>query len=276
MTDARAIDLNALWDYRDPAASEARLREALAGARGDDALILQTQIARSFGLRRDFERARALLREIEPQLPGAGPEARVRYQLELGRTQASATHTPQQITPQAAQAARQAFEAAARLAREARLDALQIDAIHMMAFLDPAPAEQLHWGREALAVVLATDQPAARRWEASVRHNIGLALHGLGRHAEALQAFEASLALREQGSNAEATRVARWMVAWTLRSLQRSDEALAIQLRLEREGQAAGQPDPHVFDELAALYRALGDSARAAHYATLAQTARQR
>jgi hypothetical protein len=56
------------------------------------------------------------------------------------------------------------------------------------------------------------------------------------------------------------------MVARTLRSLQRHDEALAIQLRLEREFDAAGQPHPYVFEELEALYRATDDTAKAEHY----------
>ena len=59
------------------------------------------------------------------------------------------------------------------------------------------------------------------------------------------------------------------MVAWTLRALARDDEALAIQLRLERECAAAGAPDPYVFEELAALYRARGDAAQAAAYDAL-------
>ena len=60
-----ALDLDALWDFRDPARSEQRFQDALAKADGDDALILRTQIARTHGLRRDFDRARTVLREIE-------------------------------------------------------------------------------------------------------------------------------------------------------------------------------------------------------------------
>ena len=123
------------------------------------------------------------------------------------------------------------------------------------------------------AEVLQSQQPDARKWEASVRNNIGYALHQLGRYPEALAQFEQALALREQGSNASATRVARWMVAWTLRSLQRLDEALAIQLRLETECAAAGEPDPYVFEELEVLYQAKGDMERAAHYARLKASA---
>jgi hypothetical protein len=57
------------------------------------------------------------------------------------------------------------------------------------------------------------------------------------------------------------------MVAWTLRALQRKDEALALQLGLEQENDAAGEPDVYVFEELEILYRERGDADRAAHYA---------
>jgi hypothetical protein len=45
-------------------------------------------------------------------------------------------------------------------------------------------------------------------------------------------------------------------------------------LRLERESRAAGQPDPYVFEELALLYRARGDAARADQYAAKPTPAR--
>jgi hypothetical protein len=63
------------------------------------------------------------------------------------------------------------------------------------------------------------------------------------------------------------------MVGWTLRALNRNDEALEIQLRLEREREAAGAPSPYVFEELELLYRAKGDQRRAEHYAELKRAA---
>jgi tetratricopeptide (TPR) repeat protein len=261
-----AAELESLWDFSDPAASERRFRDALATASGDDALVLRTQIARSLGLRKDFDAARAILAAMEPDVKSAGAEPRARFELEMGRTFASATHPPASQTPAAKSSARTRFESALGIARAARLDGLAIDAIHMMAFLDTAPPDQEKWAREALAVVLASDQPAAKRWEASVRNNLGYALHQQGRLDEALAQFRLAVALRERGTNAAATRTAHWMVAWTLRALGRTDEALAIQLRLEKEDDAAGRPDPHVFDELALLYRAKGDEATAKRY----------
>jgi tetratricopeptide (TPR) repeat protein len=261
-----AIDVTPLWDFSQPELSEQRFRDALQTASGDDALILQTQIARSYGLRKDFATARAVLRDIEPQIAQAGAEARVRYFLELGRTYASAAHAPEQMTQQDRDLARAAYVRALDEARAARLDNLAIDAIHMFAFIDTAPAEQLEWGRQALAVVEQSTQPAAKRWEASIRNNIGYALHQLGRYEEALQQFQLALELRERGTDADATRAAHWMIAWTLRAMGKPEEALQIQLRLEREADAAGRPDRYVFEELEALYQTAGDTERAQFY----------
>ena len=133
----------------------------------------------------------------------------------------------------------------------------------MLAFVDTAPSEQLKWALTALAVVDASEQPAAKKWEGSIRNNIGYALHQLGRYDEALIQFNLALAIRERGTNSEATRTAHWMIAWTLRAMQRIDEALAIQMRLEREGDLTKQPDPFVFEELEILYREKVDNARA-------------
>lgn len=265
-TQARpsSLDLATLWDFQDPALSEHRFRDALAKvAHPDDALILHTQIARTFGLRRRFEDARDALKALEPALATAGDEARVRHALEWGRTFASATHTASEVTMGAQATARDAYLLALATARGAKLDALSIDAIHMLAWVDRSPSDQLKWGLEALAVSLQSTQPVAQRWEASIRNNVGHALHQLGRYDEALLQFEQALALRKQQASAAAVRVAQWMVAWTLRSLNRVDEALVIQRRLAQENEDAGTPDVHVFEELEALHRAQGDATKA-------------
>jgi tetratricopeptide (TPR) repeat protein len=269
---AMAIDLKPIWNFDDPAQSEERFRAALVTASGDEAIILQTQIARSYGLRADFAKARSILKTLEPQLATAGDEARTRYWLELGRTYSSATHPPGSQTADAKAKAREAYGQALEIARHGRLDGLAIDTLHMLAFVDTEPAEQLKWGLEALAVSQASTQPAAKAWEASLRNNIGYALHQLGRYDEALDQFRQALVLRERGTDQNAIRIAHWMVAWTLRAMNRIDEALAIQLRLQREREEAGQPSPYVFEELELLYRARGDEARAVNYARLKGT----
>jgi tetratricopeptide (TPR) repeat protein len=272
---AMAIDLNPLWNFDDPGQSEQRFRAALATATGDDAIILQTQIARSYGLRGDFAKAREILKGLEPQLLAAGAEARTRHSLELGRTYASAAHPPETQTSAAKEQARKAYQRAYEVAKRGELDGLAVDALHMLAFVDTEPADQLKWGQQALAIAQASSQPAAKKWEASLRNNIGYALYQLGRYEEALDQFKQAVVLREKGEDVQATRIAHWMVGWTLRALNRTDEALEIQLRLERERDAAGAPSPYVFEELELLYRTKGDRERADYYAELKKATAQ-
>lgn len=269
VSSAMAIDLTPLWNFDDPIQSEQRFRSALVTTTGDDAFILQTQIARSFGLRGDFSKAQEILKGLEPRLEGASAEARTRYWLELGRTYSSATHPPESQTLDTKERARKAYKQAFETAKNAQLDDLAVDALHMFAFVDTEPADQLNWGLQALALVQASSQSSAKKWEASLRNNVGYALYELGRYEEALDQFKHAVVLRERGMDLQATRISYWMVGWTLRALNRIDEALEIQLRLERERQAAGAPSPYVFEELELLYRAKGDEARAIHYAEL-------
>ena len=262
-----AIDLESLWNFNQPALSEQRFREALVTASGDDALILQTQIARSYGLRRDFAQAQQILHSIAHKVPTASAEVRARYELEFGRTLSSAKHAAESQTADIKEQARARYLRAFELAKGAQLDALAIDALHMLAFVDTAPVDQLKWGEQALAIALSSSQSAGRKWEASLRNNVGYALHQLQRYEDALVQFQQAVRLRERAGDAEATRAAHWMVAWTLRALNRVDEAFEIQLRLERECEAAGEPDPYVFEELEALYRAQGDNVQGDEYA---------
>jgi tetratricopeptide (TPR) repeat protein len=266
-TPAMAIDLRPMWDFSNPALSEERFRAALAGAQGDDALILRTQIARTWGLRRDFDQARVILGELQPQITQAGAEAQTRYWLELGRTWASATHKPEQLTPQAKTQARDAYDRALATAKAAKLDALAIDTVHMYAFVDTDPESGIKWADEGLKLAKASTLPAARRWEATLRNNRGVALNQLKRHDEALAELKTALQLTEADGDNARIRVAHWMVANTLRLMGRLDEARAIQLRLEREWDADKQPDPYVFEELEAIYKAQRNAERAAHYA---------
>lgn len=264
-----AVDIAKLWDFSNPELSEERFRSALDTAVGDDVLILQTQIARTYLLRKDFKRARELLRSLESRVQAAQAEAQVRYWLELGRTYASHQHPAESQTIESKQIARAAYSRALAIAKEARLDGLAVDAIHMFVFVDTDPADQLGRGREALALVESSDQPDAKRWEASVHNNIGEALYELGRYDEAETHFKRALSLRMKADNPKATRDAYWQIARVLRAQKHVDEALEIQLRLERESSAAGNPQDYVFEELELLYRAKGCTECAQRYADL-------
>lgn len=241
----QAASIVQMWDFADPAASERRFREALAAAQGDLALELETQIARSYSLRKRFADAHAALDLVEPRLARAGAKPRVRYLLERGRSFNSAGDRA---------AARPLFVEAWELARVAGEEYLAIDAAHMVAIAEGGE-QALRWNLLALPLAENARDPQARRWKAALLNNIGHELNGLGRHGEALGYLEQALeAYRERGDKST-MRVARWMVAHTLRLMGRGDEALAMQLALKRELDAEGAADPHVENEIEKLLK---------------------
>jgi tetratricopeptide (TPR) repeat protein len=265
------IDVIELWDFSDPAASEARFIEALASASEREALILKTQIARSHGIRQAFPEAKQLLAAIAPQVENSDAEVKAYFQLELGRTHASVTHPPELMTEENISQACRAFEKAFDLAKQAGRDDLAIDALHMLAAVKPSVDEQIEWNQKALEFMGHSHQERAGRWEGTLRNNLGYALHSAGQLEAALEQFKLALASRQREADPEKIRIARWMIAWTLRGMKRHEEALEIQLDLEKEYEQAGAADPYVFEELEHLYQELDKPARAAEYAAKRQ-----
>jgi tetratricopeptide (TPR) repeat protein len=249
MNDTTPPDLDARWDFGDPAASEAifrsRLPAAAAGDPGRHAELL-TQIARAEGLQRRFDAAHATLDEAEA-IAAASPRARVRVRLERGRVLNSAG---------AAEDARPHFLAAWEEARAAGIDGLAVDAAHMVAIVESGDGA-LEWNERALALADSSSDPDARRWRGSLLNNIGWAHHGRGAYEPALRCFEAALDARRESGRPEDVRVARWCVARCLRSLGRVEEALREQRRLQRELAATGATDGYVEEELAECLLAL-------------------
>jgi tetratricopeptide (TPR) repeat protein len=188
--------------------------------------------------------------------------------LELGRTFASTTHTKDTQTPDDLEVARDLFLRAHKLAASANLDFLAIDALHMMPCVDREPDRQLEWNERALAYMEHSDQAEAKKWEASLRNNVGYAKHLKGEYEAALEQFQLSRAAHERANRIRNVRIADWMIAWTFRAQKKYAEALAIQLELERDWDADGDPDPYVFEELEHLYRAIGNEELALHYGT--------
>lgn len=260
-----AINVLDLWIFSQPAETEQRFREAQAGAAEEDWLILETQIARTIGLRGDFAREREVLEAIRDRVQSY-PEALVRWHLELGRALDSVAHRPEDKSEENTARAREHYQTAFELAKRARLDYLAIDALHMMVVVDSAPEDQLKWNMAATEYMEQSDQPDAKRWEGSLRNNTGYALNLAGRYEEAAIQFQKGLELRlAQGDDVRA-RIARYMIAWNLRCMGRIDEALTMQLELEKDCEAAGDPDPYVFQELVKLYEAKGDERNAEVY----------
>lgn len=232
-------DPGPLWDFDDPAASEGRFRAALAGA-GDpaEAGLWSTQLARALGLQGRYDEGRALLDGL-----AAHPEVAVRATLEAGLLSRSSGDERR---------ARGEFDRAVALAAAAGLDQLHVDALHMVALVAPV-SEQVAVAEAALAIAVASADPRARDWEASLLNNIGMAHSDAGDLSRALEAFEAAQRARVRMGDPARLRIARWMVAWTLRRLGRGDEALAIQRALKDELDELGEVDPYVDEELTLL-----------------------
>lgn len=192
-----------------------------------DDILDATKNARALGLEGRFDEAHSIL----DALPASHPNVAI----ERGRLLRTAGD-PVAATP--------FFEQAAT----ADDPDLRVDALHMLALV--APTDQQVAAHEA---ALAEARTVSPKWIAPLLNNLGMTFTDLGRWEDALTVFEEALTERQKRDDAEATRIAKWMVAWTLRNLGRIDEARVMQLRLKSELEAAGAEDPYVDEELELL-----------------------
>ncbi|MBI1258894.1 MAG: tetratricopeptide repeat protein [Chloroflexi bacterium] len=253
-------DLATLWDYDQPDQSERDFKALLPLVQSDPAnlnyeLELLTQIARAQGLQRHFEEGHRTLDEVERRMtPRTTVE--VRYLLERGRMFRSGDEKEQ---------ARPLFERAWELGQQIGETGYAVDAAHMLGILD---APDLTWNLKALDLAESSPDPRAQRWRASLYNNIGWSYHDNGDYDKALEIFAKALALREEEGNSETIRIARWAVARTLRSLNRLDEALALQRQNAAQIQREGGSDGYIEEEIGEILLAQGQSQAAkAHFA---------
>ena len=247
-------NFDALWDYNQPAATEARFQELLSQLADDPArqAELLTQIARAQGLQRQFDEAHATLDGVEAALATSPVRVRIRYLLERGRVYRSSGKVD---------AARPFFLEAWAVAQPAGEDNYAIDAAHMMAIIEP-PAEQRRWHQLALDLTEQTTDPEAKKWAGALNNNLGWSYFEEGDYTAALTCFTKALAVREAQGKAGPIHIARWSVAKTLRQLGRVDEALAIQEALAAAQQLGG-PDGYVYEELGECYLLRQEAAKA-------------
>ena len=248
--------LGELWDFKNPTASGERFdqfRERAAAAGLDDlAAIATTQIARSLGLEQRFDEGLALLDAVEQGSPGVHGELRVRIKLERGRLLNSSGRRALSVPE---------FTKAWEQARQDRLDALGVDAAHMLGIVLDG-LEAMDWNEQALRLAIASDQPAANAWKGSLLNNMGWLYHEAGSFEQAMELFESALEFRlMQGKPAEIC-AARWCIARCFRSLGRFDVALAVLRSLEKTQEADG----YVYEEIGECFFAQGDAHGAKPY----------
>jgi tetratricopeptide (TPR) repeat protein len=250
-------DLGSLWDFSDPAATEARFREVLpkAEAAGDAEYLarLLTQVARAQGLQQKFADAHVTLDRAEAALPKDRPAVRVLCLLERGRVHNS-SQEPEKAKP--------LFRSAFDLASEAKADALAVDAAHMLAIVETGQASD-EWNEKALATADASTDPKARRWRWALHNNLGWSAFARKEYAKAIASHEKALAAATEGKNVGSARVSRWSVAKAQRMLGRVDEALATQRALLAEYEAEKEEDGYVFEEMGECLHALGKAEEA-------------
>lgn len=253
-------EIDALWDFSDPKASEGRFQDRVAAASGEpapeqptqaDRLMLLTQLARAQGLQGKFDAARETLHVVEssPELD-ENPLLKVRMLLEQGRVENSSGR-PLRSMPY--------FQQALDVAREAGLWEFAADAAHMLAIAAPTKEAKVRWSLEGVRLAELGDDLRARRWLGPLYNNLGWTYHDAGDLEPALTSFCHALEYRTQQGKPDSIRIARWTVARCLRSLHRDAEALAHQEALLAEFQEAGERDGFVHEELAELYLRRGD-----------------
>lgn len=175
MLDQQTLDR--LWNFDDPALSEARFREAIADPSydADERAELTTQLGRAIGLQGRFEEADALLDAVD----GDEPTVAVRVLLERGRVLNSSGHAEMAVP---------LFEQAAELADYLVEEFLAVDALHMLAIADSAHAET--WTRSALEYASTVHDERTKRWIVALHNNLGWTLHDAGRCTEAMVEFQ--------------------------------------------------------------------------------------
>lgn len=247
MTENELPNFDELWDFSAPKETEAAFRKLEGHYRDiedqDWRLQLRTQIARAMGLERRFDEARGVLDEVAEELADGQNLSRVRYLLEIGRVENSSGNPGACVAH---------FQEAWQGARNIGDDGLAVDAAHMLAIVEEAE-ESLQWHEKAMNLAMESSQPGARKWLPSLSNNLGWTYHDMGRFEDALSCFRTALELREQAGQDEEVRIANWCVGRCLRSLERFEDALAIQRKLLAQYDSLGQPSGYVHEELGEL-----------------------
>ena len=226
-TDLPAID--SLWDYNNPAKTEAAFRELLPKAEKsgnrDYYVQLLSQLARTLSMQNKITDSHQVLDKAEALLGKNMPTATVRYLLERGRTY---------NTSEEKEKARACFMKAFRLSEEKQLDAYSLDAAHMMGIVEPVD-QQMAWHLKALAIAEQTQDKRLKGWLGPLYNNIGWTYFDNKQYEKALTYFKKDLAWRQEIGDAAGGRISKWSVARTYRALNKLDKAMKLQREIEGE-----------------------------------------
>jgi tetratricopeptide (TPR) repeat protein len=268
MLPANLPDIDALWDYNNPARTEMKFREILLQVPENEPAFLEllTQIARAQGLQHKFENAHQTLNQVERRLGNIPSRQRIRYLLERGRV-FNSSGQPEKASL--------LFEQALSLAEKISEDFYAIDAIHMLAIVSQ-PEQSLDLNLRAVECAEQARDEKARNWLGSLYNNLAWSYHDLGNYELALETFVKEEAWQISKGKINEMRIAAWCIARTLRSMNRFEEALSRQMQLKKDFDTAGEKDGYVLEEIGECLLALNRRGEArpyfsAAYETLSQ-----
>lgn len=266
--NANAIDtlenFDNAWSLGYPDKVETKLREFLPQAQilQNKSIYLQilSQIALAQAMQKKFDEAHKTLDEAESMLTPEYDFAKARILLERGRTFQQASSITQ---------AQDYFERSYALSIKNKFDSHAINAAHMIAIAADKNEDKIKWNQLAIDLALRTQDTKARAWLGSIYNNLGQNYLSEKEFDKALIAFQKALEYRIEEAYAPNIRVAKWAIGRALRSLNRLDEALAIQQELLNEYEAISKSENYevpveifklvrgfVYEELAELYQA--------------------
>jgi tetratricopeptide (TPR) repeat protein len=251
-------DFDSLWDYSKPDETEKKFRGLLARLPEDDPATLEllTQIARAQGLQHKFNEAHETLDSVEKKSDVSASHLKVRYLLERGRT-FNSSGSPDLARP--------LFEQAEEMATRLSEDFYAVDAIHMLAII-AEPPQSLTLNMRAIKLAESSGQEKARDWLGSLYNNTGWSYHDMGDYESALTLFQKAEAWQRSKGRVDETRIAKWTVARTLRSMNRFEEALSHQMELQKEFEFTAVEDGYVFEEIGECLLALNRPEEARPY----------
>ncbi len=243
---ALVVDPKMPWDVFDPCAAEKQLlalRDSLDAERADRDLAVEisTQVARAQSLQGRLDDATHTLDAAARRLGASGAvEPRLRLLLERGRLQ---------VMRKIPSVAHVRFLEAYSLATEAGADYHAADAAQMIAAVE-SRAAKLPWIMRALALAEASSDERTKAWLGPLHSTLGTHYVERLRLSEALTHFERSAEFFDTGGATRAAITARCDSARVLRMMQRTDEALVLQRRLEAELARRGEADGVVLEEI--------------------------
>lgn len=237
-------DFDRMWNFADPAGSEAEFRRILPeaidlGDVGYHAELL-TQIARAEGMQGKYEDAEATLKKVESMLTPALKREKVRYLLERGRL-----YNMSGDNDRAVLTLNDAFNAA----RECGEDYYAVDAATIIGKIK-IDDKTMSWDVKALEISEASRNSEVQSWRGNLYNKIGWSFFGSREYEKALDIFRRNQSWQESRGEADQIRLAKYAVGRTLRMMKNIEEAYRIMYALYQELEAAGTKDGYVCEEL--------------------------